>query len=391
MPLLDFWLSSRDGGAMVLTHRPGSTEYATATSGYQTNRPHQPELVAVPRTAAEIREAIALAEGGPLAVQSSGHGRVTELGGGVLVSTTALTGVVVDPEARTARIAAGATWGDVVAAATPHGLAPVNGSSPGVGVVGYLRGGGFGILGRAFGYAADRVRSVEGVGRDGTPVRTDRIATDDTIVTAVEIGLVPLPEVWGGTLTFTIDPGLPAAFAAVVADLPAEVSASLSLVPLPDVPALPPHLRGTHLAQVRIVGTREHPLDALRSIGEVTAEDVRWRPYAEAHTIHADPTDPHAYAGEARFLRTASSALDGVVVATGPAADVPSVIEVRRLGGALAGPTLTDASTEATFLLRAVTALDRLTEPQAREAHEKLFTPFAPDDLGPARTFCYGR
>jgi len=379
---------------------------AELTAGYQTNRPHRPETIAVPHTAAEVREALALAGDGPLAVQSSGHGRVTALDGGVLISTAELTGVTVDPGARAARIAAGTTWGDVVAATTPHGLAPVNGSSPGVGVVGYLRGGGFGILGRAFGYAADLIRSIEGVERDGSLVRLDCIpalgtvagSTGDVdeaagpIVTAVEIGLVELPEVWGGTLTLTIDESLPAAFAAAVEDLPAEVSASLSLVPLPDVPALPPHLRGTHLAQIRVVGTREHPLDALRKIGEVTAEDLRWMPYSEAHTIHSDPTDPHSYAGEARFLRAADAdALDTVVAATGPGAAVPSVVEIRPLGGALARPTVTDAPRDAQFLLRAVTALDPVPEPAARAAHGSLFAPFAADDLGAARTFCYGR
>ncbi|GAA4537851.1 FAD-dependent oxidoreductase [Pseudonocardia xishanensis] len=372
--------------------RPGEAAFAAVTTGYQTNRPHRPDTVALPRTAAEVREAVALAGDGPLAVQSSGHGRVSALDGGVLISTTELTGVTVDPRARTARIAAGATWGDVVAATTPHGLAPVNGSSPGVGVVGYLRGGGFGILGRAFGYAADRVRSVDGVSRAGDPVRTDRLPADDMVVTAVEIELVEVPRVWGGTLTFTIDESLPAAFAAAVADLPDEVSASLSLVPLPDVPALPPHLRGVHLAQVRVVGTDEHPLDALRTIGRLTAADLRWMPYGDAHTIHSDPTDPHAYAGEARFLRAADpAALSTVVAATGPDATVPSVVEIRQLGGALARPTRTGAPTDAEFLLRAVTALDPVSEPEARSAHEKLVAPFAADDLGPARTFCYGR
>jgi hypothetical protein len=201
--------------------------------------------------------------------------------------------------------------------------------------------------------------------------------TDATVVTAVEIELVALPEVWGGSLTVEVTEDLPARYAAAVVDLPAEVTASLTLVPFPDSDTLPPHLRGRHLGQVRVVGTRECALP------ELGAGKLRWMPYAQAHTIHADPPAPHAYAGEARFLRTATPALDGVVAATGPAADVPSVIELRPLGGRLTG--------HGEWVLRAVTALGPVTEPQARAAHQALVAPFADVDEGPARTFCYGR
>ena len=49
----------------------------------------------------------------------------------------------------------------------PHGLAGLCGSSPDVGIVGFTLGGGLPILGRAYGFAADRVRSIEVVTPDG--------------------------------------------------------------------------------------------------------------------------------------------------------------------------------------------------------------------------------
>jgi FAD/FMN-containing dehydrogenase len=49
----------------------------------------------------------------------------------------------------------------------PHGLAPLSGSSPHVGVVGYTLGGAVGPLGRCYGFAADRVRRVDIVCADG--------------------------------------------------------------------------------------------------------------------------------------------------------------------------------------------------------------------------------
>ena len=56
--------------------------------------------------------------------------------------------------AGTARVEAGAKWRDVIAAAHPHGLAPLNGFAGTVGVSGYTLGGGIGWLVRQYGAAA---------------------------------------------------------------------------------------------------------------------------------------------------------------------------------------------------------------------------------------------
>ncbi len=68
--------------------------------------------------------------------------------GGLLVVTRHLTGLDVDRERRVARVSAGATAADVMAATAPHGLAAPVGAAPGVGYVSYTLGGGLGALGR---------------------------------------------------------------------------------------------------------------------------------------------------------------------------------------------------------------------------------------------------
>ncbi|MFE1176586.1 FAD-binding oxidoreductase [Streptomyces sp. NPDC058773] len=102
----------------------------------------------------------------PVAVQATGHGLSAVTDGGLLISTRRMAGVRVDAAAGTARVEAGAVWGQVVEAAAPHGLAPLNGSSAGVGVISYTLGGGVGVLARTYGFAADRVRSVDLVTAD---------------------------------------------------------------------------------------------------------------------------------------------------------------------------------------------------------------------------------
>ena len=84
-----------------------------------------------------------------------------------------MTGVQVDPERRTVRVAAGVLWQDVVEAAAAHGLAALHGSSPDVGVVGYSLGGGIGWYARQLGLATNSVTAVELVLGDGTQVRAD--------------------------------------------------------------------------------------------------------------------------------------------------------------------------------------------------------------------------
>ena len=61
---------------------------------------------------------------------------------GVLVTTRRMAGVTIDPVARTPGVEAGVCWQQVVDAAAKSGLAPLAGSSPTVGVVGYTLGGG---------------------------------------------------------------------------------------------------------------------------------------------------------------------------------------------------------------------------------------------------------
>jgi FAD/FMN-containing dehydrogenase len=69
-----------------------------------------------------------------------GPAPLAEPGGGVRRDQAAAGAV--DPRAGTARIGAGLRWGEVLAAAAEHGLAPVRGSSGQVGAMGYLTGGG---------------------------------------------------------------------------------------------------------------------------------------------------------------------------------------------------------------------------------------------------------
>src|SRR5919199_2015591 len=96
--------------------------------------------------AAEVRAAVLAARERDLAVSvyATGHGTHASAEGALVVDTSAMAEVLVDPDRRVAHVGPGARWGQVLAAAAPFGLAPLSGSSPDVGVAGYTLGGGIG-------------------------------------------------------------------------------------------------------------------------------------------------------------------------------------------------------------------------------------------------------
>jgi len=148
----------------------------------------------------------------PVAVLSTGHGASLAADGAVLITTRRMQGVRIDPFAATARIEAGVLWSRVVHEAAPFGLAPLSGSAPEIGAIGYTLGGGLGLLGRAFGYSADHVRSIDLVTANGTLRTATAQQYADLfwalrggkgnfgVVTSMEIGLFRVSRLFGGGL-----------------------------------------------------------------------------------------------------------------------------------------------------------------------------------------------
>src|SRR5215510_3695250 len=119
---------------------------------------------------ADVRRAVltARARGLRVAVRATGHGTLAEPTPDTLwIDTSAMRSVLVDPERGTARVGPGATWGDVIEAAAPFGLAPVSGTNETVGVAGFTFGGGHGWLARKHGLAADNLLRADVVMGDG--------------------------------------------------------------------------------------------------------------------------------------------------------------------------------------------------------------------------------
>ncbi|MDN0196839.1 FAD-binding protein [Streptomyces sp. S.PNR 29] len=396
--------------ADLLALRPGDTGYEEEIAGFQTGFVQRPALVVAAASADDVAAAVryAAARDLPVGVQATGHGLPGPSEGGVLITTKRMDRVSVDPAARTVRVQAGVRWGQVVAAAEPYGLAPLNGSAPNVGAVSYTLGGGLGILAREFGYAADHVRALDVVTADGRLRHVTRESEPDLywallggggafgVVTELEIGLVPVRTLYGGSIAFDgreVDPAtVLRAYEEWTRTVPDTLTSSFAAVPYPDLPALPPHLRGRYVVSVRVAhtgGDGERLVAPLREIGPALSDSLREMPYADSHTIHSDPDFPHAYYGDSAVLgeldRPGAAEL---LSRTGPDAGALCVVQINHLGGALAKPAPNSVPyRDGRFLLRLLTMGERAA---ARRRLDTAFTPLAPVTIGRALNFAFG-
>ena len=187
-----------------------------STTGFQLAHPHSPERIVYARSGADVIAGVTAendSESPLIAVQSTGHGRTRSMRGGTLIDTSGMDDVTVDAHSRTVTVGAGARFAAVIAAAARHGLAPLSGSFPGVGVIGYCLDGGFGLLSRKFGLAADHVTEFELVTADGRQLRADAEENPELywglrgagsnfgIITSLTMRLFPVTELIAGSLS----------------------------------------------------------------------------------------------------------------------------------------------------------------------------------------------
>jgi hypothetical protein len=296
-----------------------------------------------------------------VAAQGTGHGAapLAPLNGTILLKTERMRGVEVDPDARTARVEAGVWGAELGQAAGEHGLCFLPGSSPDVGITGYTLGGGLSWLGRRYGFACNRVAAIELVDAEGKTRTVDAENDPDlfwalrgggggyAVVTALQVELLPIAEVYAGALLFPAEVGAAAlrAYRDWAAGLPEEVSSVVRFLTPPPIPDVPEPLRGTPLLTIdaACIGGQaegEATVAPLRQIGEPIMDTFAWMPTAGLSRIHMDPETPVPGVGEGMTIRELpDEAIEAFVSVAGPGSDSPLLLsELRQLGGALSRP-----------------------------------------------------
>ncbi len=335
--------------------------------GWNLATDQRPAAVALVENADDIAKTVAFAaeQGLRVAGQGTGHGSagLPSLAETILIKTAAMRGIEIEPGAGTARVEAGVLSAQLAQAGQPHGLCGMPGSSPDVGVVGYTLGGGLSWLGRKHGFACNRVRAIEVITAEGEQRTVDAEEGSDlfwalrgggggyAIVTALQIEMLELAEVYAGALVFPAEVGAEAVrlYRDWAAEQPDEVSSVVRFLTPPPIPDVPEPIRGKPLLTIdgACIGTREQgeaAIAPLREIGETIIDTYDWMPVAGLSHIHMDPEQPVPGIGEGGLVSELSDdAIDAFVGLAGPDSDSPLLLsELRQLGGAF-GRSAADA------------------------------------------------
>ncbi|MBA3328708.1 MAG: FAD-binding oxidoreductase [Solirubrobacterales bacterium] len=339
---------------------PGDADWDAARQAWNLAVDQQPAAVAYCADEDDVASVVRLAREAGLRVapQGTGHnaGPLGSLEHTVLLRTSSMRGVEVNPVRRRARVRAGDLWQDVVGPVGAHGLTALSGSSPDVGVVGYSLGGGISWLARRHGLQANNILAVELITSEGELVRADRDREPDLfwalrggggnfgVVTALEFALHPIAEAHAGALVWDWEEAGPVLrrWAEWCETAPDEITTSARILQMPPAPEVPEPLRGRQIVMIdgAYTGDRGGADAALAGLRELRPELDMFAtmPTAALVQLHGDPEEPTPAASDHSMIGVLpDDAVDAFVAAAGPGSgSLLMMAELRQLGGALA-------------------------------------------------------
>lgn len=259
----------------------------------------------------------------PLAVRAGGHSFLGwgTCDDGLVVDVSPMKSITVNRERRTARAGAGVLGQDLVTAAGRHGLAPVLGECPTVGIAGLTLGGGVGWLSAKYGATCDNLLSANLITTDGRAVSASATSNPDLfwalrggggnfgIATSFEYRLQPVAGVLAGGFSYRLKDAAAVLrlYRDFMANAPDELQGLTTLTPADG---------GTINVIIVYAGdinAGERLLDPFRSIATVTRNTVQRRAFTETLTMppYGDvvPTTFSAVKG-AYIARLSNEAID---------------------------------------------------------------------------------
>jgi FAD/FMN-containing dehydrogenase len=336
---------------------PDDPEYDAARTVYYGGIDRRPAVIVRAANAADVSQVVSLARqtGVELAVRSGGHSipghSVSE--GGIVLDLSAMKGLDIDVERRTAWAEAGLTAGEYTAATGAHGLGTGFGDTQSVGIAGLTLGGGVGFLVRKYGLTSDQLLAAEIVTADGQIRQVDTDTHPDLfwairggggnfgVVTRFKFRLHEVDTVVGGMLILPATPDLVRAFVAKAEAAPEELSTIAAVMVAPPLPFLPAAYHGKLVVMAQLVyageaDAGERAIAPFRALATPIADRVRPVRYPEVYPPEPEGIHPVA-AARTMFLdavdqRTVDVIFDHLRASTAQMA----VTQIRVLGGAMA-------------------------------------------------------
>jgi FAD/FMN-containing dehydrogenase len=335
----------------------GDPEYDDLRRVFFTGFDRRPSAIVRAADASDVARVVKLARetDAELAVRSGGHSRAGHgtSEGGIVLDLSALNGVEIDPERRTAWAQTGISAGDYTNATGVYGLATGLGDTPSVGLGGIALAGGIGYLVRKNGLAIDDVLAAEVVTADGELLDVDGETHADLfwalrggggnfgVATRLKLRLHDIDEVVGGMLLLPATPDVITGLVAAADEAPEELSTIANVLKAPPLPFIPAERHGTPvvLAQMVYAGGAEdgdRAIAPIRALASPLADMVRPIRYPEMYAVPEGP-HPARDAGtnilvEALPARAAETILEHLETATAALA----AVQLRVLGGAMA-------------------------------------------------------
>ncbi|NEA34262.1 FAD-binding oxidoreductase [Streptomyces sp. SID13031] len=314
----------------------------------------------------DVQAAIRLARRHRLTVgaQPVGHGASGATSSGMILLRTgaldAIDLVTTETGEEIVRVGAGVRWRDLNKALTGSGLTSLPGSSGDPTVVGYTLNGGVSWFGRKHGFAANHVRAIELVDAEGHHLRVTKDAFPDlfwalrggggefAIVTAMELELLPEPQIYGGRMMWYAEDAreLLRAFSQVTATAPEELSLWAWMINMPDLEFVPPPMRGRWMVAIdsTFLGDgddAEKLLAPIRAVAEPLVDGVGEVPLDKVGEIAQEPEDPMPGVGKVAMLKEFDQhTIDALLelVLDRPAPSPLMLVEIRHVGGAFTRP-----------------------------------------------------
>ena len=244
---------------------PDDNAYEEARKVYNAMIDRHPALIARCAGPADVARAVDHARENDLllAVRGGGHNGagLGSCDGGVVIDLAGLKGIEVDPDARTARVGGGCTWGEVDAATNEHGLATPSGIISTTGVGGLTLGGGIGHLSRKCGLTIDNLLEADVVLASGERVRAAADENPDLfwairggggnfgVVTSFLFRLHEVGTVFGGPTFWAVEQSAEvlSAYREFILAAPRELNGFFAYTSVPPAPPFPEQL---HLRKV---------------------------------------------------------------------------------------------------------------------------------------------
>jgi FAD binding domain/Berberine and berberine like len=296
--------------------RPGDASYDEHRKVWNGSIDRRPALIARCAGVADVIAAVRFARRAqlPVAVRSGGHSfpGLSVADNAIVIDLRQMRGIRVDPEARTARVQAGALWEDVDHETQAFGLAMTGGIVTHTGVAGLTLGGGIGWLQRKLGLTIDHLLRVDVVTAQGELVRASEQENDDLfwgvrggggnfgIVTEFEFRLHSVgPTVVAGPVFWPISesPKVLRFYRDWIAEGPDELMTLVMHRKAPPLPFVPAELHGKLIVGVACcysgpVEEGEKVVRPLKELGSPVVDACVPKPYV-THQAMLNPSFPH--------------------------------------------------------------------------------------------------